>query len=118
MNFVVSAGMHATLTMKVRYGGVDSANRYLAVDKPERRKFLGVSFYYRKGEVRIRVHEKPIRMFQLKVKEVTSRSNAMSMAQRITKLNQSVVGWINYIGNSTISTLKSLDTKALQKDIH
>lgn len=69
-----------------------------AVDIPQRRKFLGFSFYYRKDGVGIRVHEKPIRKFKTKIKEITSRSNGMSMGLRIAKLNQSIVGWVNYFG--------------------
>jgi RNA-directed DNA polymerase len=69
-----------------------------AVDKPVRRKFLGFSFYYRKGGVGIRVHEKPIRRLTQKVKEITARSNAMSMEQRVVKLNESTTGWVNYYG--------------------
>ena len=69
-----------------------------AVDRPQRRKFLGFSFYYRKDGVGIRVHEKPIQKFKQRVKELTSRSNAMSMKQRITELNQSTTGWVNYFG--------------------
>ena len=69
-----------------------------AVDRPERRKFLGFSFYYHKNGVGIRTHEKPIRKFKQKVREITSRSNAMKMEQRIAKLNQSTIGWVNYFG--------------------
>lgn len=69
-----------------------------AVDRPEKRKFLGFSFYYHKKVIGIRIHEKPVYKFKQTVKEITSRSNAMSMAQRITKLNQSIVGWVNYYG--------------------
>ena len=81
-----------------------------AVERPEKRKFLGFSFYYRKGGVGIRVHEKPVRKFKLKIKEITSRSNARSMAQRVTKLNQTVTGWVNYFG------IADMRKKALELD--
>lgn len=67
-----------------------------SVDYPTRRKFLGFSFYRSKEGVRVRVHPKPIERFREKVREITSRSNGRSMARRITKLNQLLVGWVNY----------------------
>jgi RNA-directed DNA polymerase len=79
-----------------------------AVERPEKRKFLGFSFYYRRGGVGIRVHEKPVMKFKLKIKEITSRSNAQSMEQRITKLNQTVIGWTNYFGIADMRN-KALD---------
>jgi len=68
-----------------------------AVDAPHKRKFLGFSFYIRKdGEVRNRIHEKPLERFKAKVREITSRSKALTMKERITRLNQLIVGWANY----------------------
>jgi group II intron reverse transcriptase/maturase len=61
------------------------------VDRPWKVKFLGFSFYHKRDEIGIRVHEKPLKKFKAKLKEITSRSNAMSMAERINKLNQSIV---------------------------
>lgn len=66
------------------------------VDRPWKLKFLGFSFYRAKGEYRIRVHEKPINKFKVKLKELTNRSNAMSMEYRFLKLKQAIIGWINY----------------------
>ena len=81
-----------------------------AVERPGKRKFLGFSFYYRKGGVGIRVHEKPVMKFKQKIKEITSRSNAQSMAQRVTKLNQTIIGWVNYFG------IADMRKKALELD--
>jgi len=67
-----------------------------AVDKPSRRKFLGFSFYTREGKARNFIHKKPISRFKARVKEITSRSNAMSMEMRKEKLNQLIRGWVNY----------------------
>ncbi|WP_298200724.1 group II intron reverse transcriptase/maturase, partial [Desulfosporosinus sp.] len=50
-----------------------------AVDRPWRLKFLGFSFYNKKGGIGIRVHPKPVKKFKQKLKEITSRSNAMSI---------------------------------------
>lgn len=67
-----------------------------AVDKPGRRKFLGFSFYSNKGKVRNFIPKKPLEQFKKKVKEITSRSNGRSMEWRKEKLNQLIIGWVNY----------------------
>jgi group II intron reverse transcriptase/maturase len=58
-----------------------------AVDRPWRLKFLGFSFYHKKGGIGVRVHQKPVNKFKQKLKEITGRSNAMSMEQRIESSN-------------------------------
>ncbi len=81
-----------------------------AVDRPWKLKFLGFSFYYKKGGIGIRVHPKPVKKFKQKLKEITGRSNAMSMAQRMLKLRQVITGWVNYFGIADMKGLsKSLD---------
>lgn len=69
-----------------------------AVDYPERRKFLGFSFYYNKREdrLRIRVHPKSITRLKEKLRKHTSRSNGSSIEVRIERLNQVITGWANY----------------------
>lgn len=68
------------------------------VGRPWKLKFLGFSFYLRKGGVGIRVHEKPIRKFVKELREITSRSNGKSISWRIEGLRQKIVGWVNYFG--------------------
>jgi group II intron reverse transcriptase/maturase len=80
------------------------------VDRPWKLKFLGFSFYKGKSEYRIRIHEKPLKKFKAKLKELTSRSNAMSIEYRFLKLKQAIVGWINYFAIADMkNTLKTLD---------
>jgi RNA-directed DNA polymerase len=67
-----------------------------AVDRPWRPKFLGFSFYMKKGEAKIRVHPKSIKKLKEKLKAVTGRSNAMRMDERIVRLKQIITGWVNY----------------------
>ena len=67
-----------------------------AVDRPSKRKFLGFSFYVMKGKARNFIPKKPIARFKAKVKEITSRSNGMSMETRIDKLDWLITGWVNY----------------------
>jgi len=67
-----------------------------SVDRPSRRKFLGLSFYLKKGKARNFIHNKPIARFKAKVKAITSRSNGMSMEMRRERLNWLITGWVNY----------------------
>lgn len=66
------------------------------VDEATRIKFLGFSFYQRKGETRVRIHPKSILKMKAKIKELTSRSNGMGNDDRAKKLRRYIVGWINY----------------------
>ena len=64
-------------------------------------KFLGYSFYVRKGG-RLRIHPKCVTKMKSKLKELTSRSNGWGMDYRKGKLRQFITvrqfitGWINY----------------------
>ena len=81
-----------------------------AVDRPWKLKFLGFSFYLKKGGVGIRVHHKPVKKFRQKLKEITGRSNAMSMEHRLLKLKQAITGWVTYFSIADMGNLaKSLD---------
>jgi len=81
-----------------------------AVDRPWKRKFLGFSFYHKKGGVGIRVHAKSVKKFKKKLKEITGRSNAMSMAQRMLRLKQVITGWVAYYGIADMQKLvRTLD---------
>jgi len=62
----------------------------------KRIKFLGYGFYLYRGKCRFRVHPKSVQKLKDSIRETTSRSNGMSMAERKKKLNQKIVGWVNY----------------------
>ena len=80
------------------------------VGRPWRLKFLGFSFYHKKGGIGIRVHHNSVKKFKGKLKEITDRSNAMSMAQRMSKLKKQITGWVNYFGIADMAKIvKSLD---------
>jgi group II intron reverse transcriptase/maturase len=82
------------------------------VDRPWRIKFLGFSFYYnsQKGEYCVRVHEKTIRRFRMKLKELTGRSKGISLDIRLQKLKQAIQGWVNYFRIADMKSLaKNLD---------
>ena len=59
-------------------------------------KFLGYSFYKRKGKGRLRVHPKSVARMKAKIKELTSRSNGWGNARRKEALRQYITGWVNY----------------------
>ena len=77
--------------------------------RPDKIKYLGFGFYNKKGMWRPKPHIKSVQKFKLKLKDITSRSNAMSISDKITKLNQVIRGWINYF--------RIADMKGLMKEI-
>lgn len=78
------------------------------VARPNEIKYLGFGFYNKKGTWRPKPHLKSIQKFESKLKDITSRSNAMSINDKIVKLNQVIRGWINYF---KIADMKSLMTR-------
>ena len=67
------------------------------VARPRDIKYLGFGFYQNtQGKWKPKPHLKSIQKFKNKLKDITSRSNAMSIDNKITKLNQVIRGWINY----------------------
>ncbi|KMK74442.1 group II intron reverse transcriptase/maturase [Alkalihalobacillus pseudalcaliphilus] len=66
-----------------------------AVDRPWKRKFLGFSFTPHK-KPKIRISKEAQKRFKTKVRELTSRKYSIPMEMRIKKLNQFLVGWVNY----------------------
>ena len=70
-----------------------------AVASPIRRKFLGFSFYYKKGGVPgIRIHQRSLQRLREKVRRVTNRNWGVSMEYRLKKLAEITTGWVNYFG--------------------
>ena len=75
------------------------------VDRLWRIKYLGFSFYQAKGKIEIRIHPKSVTKFKDKIRDITSRSNAMSMETRFLKLKQVIVGWVNYFKIANMSKI-------------
>jgi group II intron reverse transcriptase/maturase len=67
-----------------------------AVDRPWKRKFLGFSFIFHKGELKIRISPESIKRFKQRIRQLISRKKSMNMEDRIEKLNQYLVGWLGY----------------------
>ena len=57
-----------------------------AVDFVSRRKFLGFSFYFSKSGAEIRIYEKSVRIFEVKIRFYTNRNKGISMEYRLYKL--------------------------------
>ena len=53
-------------------------------------------------------HLKSVEKFEKKLRDITSRSNAMSINEKIIKLNQVIRGWINYF---RIADMKAVMTR-------
>ena len=66
------------------------------VDLVSRRKFLGFSFYFAEGGAKIRIHEKSIGRIKDKIREITNKNKGISMDYRLIKLNDMIIGWVNY----------------------
>lgn len=59
-------------------------------------KFLGYSFYYRKGECRLRIHPKSCTKMKQRIRAITSRSNGKGDAWRKETCGYFIRGWVNY----------------------
>lgn len=59
-------------------------------------KYLGFSFYMKKGKVGIRIHPKSVKKMKDKIREITKRSNGKGYKKIKEKLTQYIRGWVNY----------------------
>ncbi len=68
------------------------------VCRPSKLKYLGFGFYKnpQTKQWTPRPHETSVVKFQRRLKKLCKRSWSISMDNRITKLNQTIRGWINY----------------------
>ncbi|WP_212905390.1 group II intron reverse transcriptase/maturase, partial [Clostridium polyendosporum] len=69
-----------------------------AVARPWKRKFLGFSFYQVYGKGYIRISEQSLKRYKDNLRGLTSRSKPMTLEDRIRKINEVNIGWINYYG--------------------
>jgi group II intron reverse transcriptase/maturase len=66
------------------------------VSYPTESTLLGFSFYKYKGKWEIRIAKNSIERIKVKCKLITQRSNGKSTKEKISQLQQVVVGWVNY----------------------
>jgi len=80
------------------------------VDKAERVKFLGFSFYKYKGEILIRVAGRSLERFRDKLRRLTKRTRSGKLEEIIQEINTYIVGWIGYYRQAnTPSIYEKLD---------
>jgi group II intron reverse transcriptase/maturase len=81
------------------------------VDRAQRVKFLGFSFYKRNGEVLIRVANRSLERFREKLRRLTKRTRSGKLEDVIQKVNQYTMGWIGYYRQAnTPSVFEGLDS--------
>jgi len=82
-----------------------------AVDKPSRSKFLGFSFFTRKGTPHIRIAPITIERFKNNIRRLTKRSTGESIEDKVNKLNKYITGWTAYFSIAKArSILRGLDS--------
>lgn len=69
-----------------------------AVERPWKRKFLGFTIILFWGKAYSTISKQSLKRYKDKIKEILSRSKPITLEQRIIKLNQINIGWINYYG--------------------
>lgn len=80
-----------------------------AVDKPNKRKFLGFTFTD-EDEPRKKISDKSINRFKDKIRGTTDRSKRVSIVNLIKELNVFMRGWMGYYGKCEArSILEKLD---------
>ena len=81
------------------------------VDRATRVKFLGFSFYKRKGEVLIRVANRSRERFRDKLRRLTKRTRSGKLEDIIRQINQYTMGWMGYYWQAnTPSVFEGLDS--------
>jgi group II intron reverse transcriptase/maturase len=81
------------------------------VDKAQRVKFLGFSFYKHKGEKLIRVAGRSLERFRDKLRRLTKRTRSGKLEDIIQGINVYTVGWIGYYRQAnTPSVYAELDS--------
>ena len=80
-----------------------------AVDRPWKRKFLGLSFTNHRQPKR-RIAPQSIQRFKQRVRELTSRNHSRSVDRVVAELSRYLTGWLGYFGFcETASVLAGLE---------
>jgi len=81
------------------------------VERATRVKFLGFSFYKRKGEVLIRVAARSLERFREKLRRLTKRTRSGKLEDIIQEINRYTVGWMGYYRQAnTPNVFEGLDS--------
>src|SRR2546423_61226 len=84
-----------------------------AVDRATKRPFLGFGFFYRDGQVKVRVDPKARTRAKERLRKLTSRRWGVSMERRVRELNRFTVGWTAYFA-SAVEGVEALPNPAAQ----
>ena len=80
------------------------------VTKPTQTKYLGFSFWKSKDKWKPKPHLKSYQKIKRKLKELTKRNWSISLDSRIKKINQLVIGWVNYFKIANMKkTIQEID---------
>jgi hypothetical protein len=80
------------------------------VERATRVKFLGFSFWKRKGEVLIRLAKRTKERFAEKIRSLTKRTRSGKMEDIVSEINRYTSGWIGYFRLATTpSVYQELD---------
>ena len=80
------------------------------VTRPWHSKYLGFRITKFMGHTRIGIHDKSIKRFRARIREITARKRGRSQAQVIKELNEYLRGWVEYFKSGLSKTLaKELD---------
>jgi group II intron reverse transcriptase/maturase len=80
------------------------------VERATRAKFLGFSFWKRKGEVYIRLAKRTKERFAEKIRRLTKRTRSGKMEDIMSEINRYTCGWIGYFRLATTpSVYQELD---------
>lgn len=71
---------------------------------PLKLKFLGFSLYKARGKIGIRPHNKSLKRFKDKVKQLTSRKQARPIADILWNLRKYTIGWLGYYSVADMRT--------------
>ena len=80
------------------------------VERVTRAKFLGFSFWKRKGDVYIRIANRTKERFMEKMRSLTKRTRSSKLEDIVSEINRYIRGWIAYFRlAATPSVYKELD---------
>jgi RNA-directed DNA polymerase len=81
-----------------------------AVDKPQKRKFLGFSFTLGR-KLKVKLSDKALKNAKHRVKQITRRSRGIPLLQVVKELNRFLTGWLGYYRLiETPTVLRDLDS--------
>ena len=84
------------------------------ISRPKELKFLGFGYYYdtNNNNYKVKPHPSSVQKFQRKLRQLTKRNWNVPLDYRILKLNQVIVGWVNYFRVANMKkTTERIDTK-------